>query len=661
MIFKYQRFQLLYSIKPLSFLLLLTVIGTGWFIASPVLWYESRSQLMTEINPEKLIHFQEEDSYSTKIAKTSVRQTNDDVIIQRSKLETNETPGDTRLFWTWNVKNDDYEKINATLKAIGPHVLIYLANQATLSVFESTLLDINDSFEDTIYLSLTKFFGFPLDIDENGKIIILILDIIHPFGGTQYVAGFFNPLDQWRNIDLNPAQRHSNEAEILYIDGDQGAATLNAGEYEVIAHELQHLIHYGNDDDETVWLEEGASMFAEYLIGLDPFRTNTYKSAFTSNPDVSLTYWDYFDSQSLVLANYGAAYAFFLYLAEKYGGSSIIQDVTSNIANGIQSVEQALAAQGYSGNFKEVFRNWTIANFVDNTSIGNGTYGYFNTSLAMAIEYTYTSAILSRTENAVPFWGTDYLKFDMSSTIPFDFEFQGELTAGFLVTAILMNTTTNPKNIEVIPIPISADGIGNFSTQALGISADQIVIAVSSYTKSVTPSFDDEDPAPSQTYWYMVNPGKLRISPGNWNITNNSEILDLWNITVTDESGVNWKEADGAIYEIFSESGSYVGISGDLTFNSDFEYWEAISIDISDLSEGNYTVGYYLFNSTSSGFGKSSVITIVHDSISTTTTTTTTTSPLLIPINLEMLVTVGIFIVVIVVLALGNLLFGRKK
>lgn len=639
----------MYFTKPISTILLILVIGTGWlmFSTTPFLTKSNHPTQNIEFINESYITDDStnriSESIQVKRSESSIDGSNQ--VLSSSSYRITQSPAPWRLFSVLNVKTTNYYEINATLEIEGAHSLIY--SNYTSGSYDSIYQGINNSFESTIYPTLTEFFGYPSDIDSNGKIIILLFDIIDDFGGGQYVAGFFDPLHQYPNTTYSD----SEQAEILHIDGTDGFSNLDFGYFEVIAHEFQHLIHYKNDNDETVWLEEGASMFSEYLIERDPFSTGSYKSRFTSNPDVSLTYWDYYDSKSLVLANYGAAFAFFLYLAEKYGGSSIIQDIVSRSVNGISSVEQALVNQGYLGEFEEVFRNWTIANFLDNTSIGSGAYGYYNTTISMPIEHTYTFSPLPRTENSVPYWGTDYLEFDYPSEIPFSLEFGRIDSSGFLATAILTNTTTLPLDIEVISIPISATGFGNFSTEDLGVSADNIVIVVNAYTKSGTPNYDDENPAPSQTYWYMVNPQGLIVTPGNFSITSNGKLLlDLWNITVVDNNGFVWSEAqaDGAIYDILTDSGEPSGVTGDLTFSTENQYWEATSIDISELLDGNYRIKFYFFNSSSSGFVYSEIFSISRES-TTDSSTTSKKSP------------ISGFLVILSILTLTILISKRKK
>ncbi len=545
--------------------------------------------------------------------------------------------GDTRLFWVANVSSYPYEfyEINFTLKINGPHSLIYTDSTA---VSDSELLEMNNSFETNIYPTITNYFGSPPDIDGNGKIILLVFDI-DPVP-TGFVAGFFYQLNQFLNSELNPQQRYSNEAEILHID------ILAADDVGTIAHEFQHLIHFGHDDDEDTWLDEGASVFSEYLIGDDPL-SGTYGNYFRSDPDVSLTYWDGSGS-TMVFANYGASYSFMFYLEEKYGGNPLIQNLVERSANGIQSVEAALLQQGYDVQFTEVFRNWTIANFLDDTSFAGGSYGFYDESVSVNTEHTYSTSPLPRTDNSVPYWGTDYLEFNYPTEIPFNFEFHGDTDAGFLVTVILQNTTTTPLDTYVIPVLIASDGFGNFSSVTENITADEIYLAISAYTTGATPDHDNNaESVPTLNYWIMVNPSGLLISPGNLFFIN--DLLDLTNITVSDNTGFFWETADNATYEIVTDIGETTGINGTFLFNNETGTWESSSIDISTLALGNYKVKYIFYNSTSIGLAYSEIFSTQSSVTSSTTTTPSSTS------------LISGFLSVFVILALSSIISLRKR
>lgn len=534
----------------------------------------------------------------------------------------NEPLATTRTFWVRDVSSSgtNFYIINATLYKVGTNALYY-SNLTLTQLPMSIINNMNDSFETVIYPELTSFFGAPSDVDTNNKIIILIFDIIDGSGGGgSYVAGFFDPHHQ----QIGPK---SNNAEILHIDGVEGKTNLQSGNFDVIAHEFQHLIHYFKDNDEDVWLDEGASMFSEYLIGLNPFANlNPYKGGtygFQSNPDISLTHW-YYDDFNRVLGNYGASFAFFLYLSEHYGGAPIIKEIVQRTMNGTKSIEDALVNKGYSVNFREVFRNWTIANLIDNTSLGNGAYGYTDIDLSMRIDGPFISTMpIQRTENAVPFWGTHYLQFSHDPNIPFELEFQGIDDAGYLVTAVVKNSSAPDSATAIIPVAIASDGTGSFHAGDFNLSSDTYTFIVSSFTKPGTPDHDNENPAPGQGYWYMVNPEGIFISLGNYDLFIQDGRLNLWNVTVSDSNGYEWSDADGRTFEIVNSTGISTGIKGNLTYNTAEGFWEALNIDVTDLTAGDYKIKYHFYNDTSSGIGYSEIFTIGGNTSSAGSTTTT--------------------------------------
>ncbi len=628
--------------------LLLVIIGTGWSMLSTLLAIDEVStnsqqfQINIDNSPQNDFKINPQTLIQSKIQPSKIETS--DQSTSPPKNQVAEAEEDIRLFWVLNLDEWEYEEINATLILEGAHSLIY-TDLTVDTKLNNVIIAINESFETNIFPTITDVFGPPPDIDKNGKIIILIFDIIDGQSSTSFVAGFFDPRHEYEDL------KNSEEAEIINIDGNEGLDQLADGHFETIAHEFQHMIHFRNDINENIWLDEAASMLAEYLIGKDPFSgNNPYKPAFESNPDVSLTYWDYYGTPGLVFANYGAAYAFFLYLLEHYGGSSIIENIVKNRNNSILSVEQSLNKEGYPVEFKEVFRNWTIANYLNDISFANGSYGYKSISLEMKLDnYPYTQSSIPRTENSVPYWSTDYIMFSDRIDIPFNFEFQGDLSSDFMVTAILTNLTTS--NTEVIPIEISPDEYGNFSTGVQGISADEIVLAISAYTPLDKNDHSDDNPAPSQNYWFMVNPKGIIISPGNFSFSDNRQYLRLWNIRAYDQNGVYWDDADGATYSIFTTSSNYTGISGNLTFNSEANFWEVTDIDLSTLPTGNttYRIKYHFFNSTCSGIAFSETFEIQTNTTQSSTSTTTDVTP------------IPGFMLVISILTIGILIGNRKK
>lgn len=113
---------------------------------------------------------------------------------------------------------------------------------------------------DYYYTSMTNIYGTHSDIDGNGKIIILLMDINVNKGAGSQVLGYFNPMDM----------HGYNEGEILYMDiSNANNKTDNA--IGTIIHEFQHLINYsyvmsGVRNEMDSWLNEALSESTSILF-----------------------------------------------------------------------------------------------------------------------------------------------------------------------------------------------------------------------------------------------------------------------------------------------------------------------------------------------------------------------------------------------------------
>ncbi|MCG3220674.1 MAG: hypothetical protein H7641_04775, partial [Candidatus Heimdallarchaeota archaeon] len=238
-------------------------------------------------------------------------------------------------FYIINSFYDDpyvYVTQESKMLAIGDHCYVYVTNEAiTYGGGEAAAIikaeNWRNEFENKIYQNDLLYFGNPDgnlgDIDSDPKVTILlsILDA--------GVAGYFDPNNEYTGED-------SNEREMVYVHYDTT--------YGVLAHEFQHLIHYNYDQYEYWWFDEGCAEFAKFLNGYDTTNnlTSFASSYFATNPDDSLLYWNYYeDGGKNVRIDYGGAYMFVFYLAEKYG-TDAIKAMVASTSVGPVSVENAL-------------------------------------------------------------------------------------------------------------------------------------------------------------------------------------------------------------------------------------------------------------------------------------------------------------------------------
>jgi len=243
----------------------------------------------------------------------------------------------------------------------------WLRTQDVISQEQLTYL--LDQFDTVIYPTDTAMFGQPLPRgDEGQKVWILIHNIrdeaYYNPAAESYVAGYFSASED--------AVNNKNMMHIDSYDWDNrtGPGGTQPYLYEgVFAHEFQHLIHFDQDPDEESWVDEGLADMAAFFCGYGhPSGHIAYYMVY--HPNTSLTFFG--DG----LESYGASYLFQLYLYEKYGGAAFSSALVQEQANGIEGVQNTLAALGHQVSFGQVFDDWTIANYADDTRKAGGKYGY---------------------------------------------------------------------------------------------------------------------------------------------------------------------------------------------------------------------------------------------------------------------------------------------
>jgi hypothetical protein len=240
-----------------------------------------------------------------------------------------------------------------------------------------------NEFDSNIYPTMTSTFGFPVERPAGEtKIYILIMNIRDPSyydsSINWYVVGYFSPSED-SALDQN----------MVHIDSFDWANRVGPGvsrpfTYEgTFAHEFEHLIHNDIDFDEESWVDEGLADMAIYMCGYG-HDTGNIAYYFLNHPWTSLTFW------GGNLENYGCCYLFQLYLWEHFGGTPFTVALVHNPLNGIEGIEDTLNDFEYSVSFDEVFHDWTIANYIDDLSIGDGKYGYYTLDIPSADTWGYS-------------------------------------------------------------------------------------------------------------------------------------------------------------------------------------------------------------------------------------------------------------------------------
>jgi hypothetical protein len=217
------------------------------------------------------------------------------------------------------------------------------------------------AFENSIVPIEHVWYTTPSDVDGNGKIIFLLLDIQDGYQpGGAYIAGYFDPYNYYSDASVNATNStyHSNQAEMLYLDTYPSDATKISFK-ATLAHEYQHLLQFSKarrenqSDYEAIWVDEGLAEISSDLTGFGPQtgRANNFRSALLNNTPLVTD-----SSASFLLDNYATSYIYFRYLADVYGvgGISAIFNESSTgvvgVNRALQSIDSGLTGTGVCGN-----------------------------------------------------------------------------------------------------------------------------------------------------------------------------------------------------------------------------------------------------------------------------------------------------------------------
>lgn len=194
---------------------------------------------------------------------------------------------------------------------------------------------------------LNAHFGNFPNVDGDGRVDVLLLDIPDPFAQTGgYVAGFFDPV----NLTDEP---FSNRRDLVYLDLYptilRDGAVRAAEAAATFAHEAQHLIQARYERaPEATFVNEGLSELAEILCGFRPRSAEAY----ADEPNRPLLDWRYDDPY----ADYARASLWTHYLYETLGPDAV-RTLAQSPVTGLEAYREVLREAGASG-LEETFEQW---------------------------------------------------------------------------------------------------------------------------------------------------------------------------------------------------------------------------------------------------------------------------------------------------------------
>ena len=288
--------------------------------------------------------------------------------------------GSTHSFWATD-PNGKFISVSATCRAVGVHCYLFVEDASFNNPFTllnvDTLVDVFDNrtpanSHQGIYVSDTTNFGPIPDVDNDPKVIILVLNL-------QNRGGYFSSLNEYSQASLDqyyPGKYKTNYAEMFYVDSSQPVDYSES----TLAHEFQHMIHFNyfgvkTSASDITFINEGWSMVAEVLCGFPPMSRSSYDGA----TDQYLFHW----ASAIEDANpdYSRAAWFAYYLNERIG-KSIFKKYLQKLIVGSGGLSYAMfQLVGSKSTFESVLKDWFFANAVFDTTYNPGTWGYRESAL----------------------------------------------------------------------------------------------------------------------------------------------------------------------------------------------------------------------------------------------------------------------------------------
>ena len=300
-----------------------------------------------------------------------------------------------RDFWAQTYSGRWYT-VRSDLLATGTYCKVYAQQTAYITTAQAERVAVE--FDDKIFNQITTNFGEHGDVDEDGKVTLLLLDIVDEYDpdvGGGFVAGSFDSTHMLRKT----SNSKSNECDMIFIDVNP--VEVESEEfYTTIAHEFQHLINYSrtymvDGREQDIWINEGLSSGAEYIYSgaVSQERVNWFNTTvsyqnggpaivYGNNFFVWYGYWEY-NYPNTVLDNYATVNLFFQWLRiHASNNTAIYKEILDSEDRDYRAVTAAAGSKIDSvyGNWPLLLETWYLANFRCQSSDHYGYEGLINTN-----------------------------------------------------------------------------------------------------------------------------------------------------------------------------------------------------------------------------------------------------------------------------------------
>ncbi|MDZ7360102.1 MAG: T9SS type A sorting domain-containing protein [candidate division KSB1 bacterium] len=430
-------------------------------------------------------------------------------LAQRSLQKTawNFTVGSQKTWYANDFRTNQRYLASSTCRAVGTRCYIFVEDAVWLDRVSQAAVDaFRNAFDSStpanstkgIYQTDVDTFGSPPDVDSDPKIIVLILDIKDQYSNTGsggFIAGYFAGYNE---LPVTVAPQ-SNVAEILYIDANPLSLTTTGGlqfGLSTLAHEFQHMIHWNYDTDELTFINEACSEVASVVCGY-PI---SEQSSYVNNTNVNLLSWQ------AALSDYSRAARFMTYVRDQIG-VGVLKAIVQNPSDGAFGIDAALQSIGSLLRFIDIFKNFAIANILDD-KIVNPAYGYTYPNLPKAAGRLLANPNVATTNSTVQHLGVEYLSFKHGADLKARFTVEN---ASVLIKAVEIG----PTGKRVVDVTPNVD----FTEPAYGSTYSEIHFVVVNTNQAFPYGYTYQASGiskPVEQKWDATEPnGLLRLSPSD--------------------------------------------------------------------------------------------------------------------------------------------------
>ena len=360
------------------------------------------------------------------------------------------TVGTQKTFYAYNFETSTRYSSNFTCRAVGTTCYIFVEDAVWTSYVDTTAVNaVKNAFDNStpanpskgIYQMDVDAFGNPPDVDNDPRIVILILDVKDGYSGSGgYIAGYFSSYNELPTTSYP----QSNGGEFYYVDANPlNLKTANGLQFAMstTAHEFQHMINFNyhqNTAPQTTFINESCSKLAELWCG---YPTDN-QAGYANETNYYLLGWRTNDN-TLVLNDYSRAQKFGLYLWDQFGIGIYKFIVQSAAYNGKDLYNYSLLQVGSSLDFTQVFKNWLIANVLNDKTV-DPSYGYNYPSITKSKVTSYNDPNASGS-GVIQNLAAEYISFVNGSNLSITF------TANSSVVVKAIKEGSGPT--EVVDVP----------------------------------------------------------------------------------------------------------------------------------------------------------------------------------------------------------------